>query len=227
MATYKNDTSSDTLLFEQFQKFVDMYEQFQIFLDMVEQLKNFLALEPHAMSTSSNKGFASLSKWILDSGATHHMSYLLSQFISLNPNSSKSIVAANGDSMPLACIGLVDTTFVALSDVYYIPSLTMNLAFVGKNCDSGCDVKFAVFNCFIYDQKTQEVVGSGHRQGDLYVLDHFRDIHDTASSSVDFPEATPTVTQPLPMTTQSSPEVAVAPPPNIRPTRIRKSTKKR
>ncbi|GJY00609.1 hypothetical protein Tco_0357627 [Tanacetum coccineum] len=86
------------------------------------------------------------------------MSYLMSQFISLNLNFSKSIVAANGDSMPLAGIGSVDTPSVALSDVYYIPSLTINLA--------------------------SEVAETGHRQGDLYVLDHFRDIPDTVSFSV-------------------------------------------
>ncbi|GKD42492.1 retrovirus-related pol polyprotein from transposon TNT 1-94, partial [Tanacetum coccineum] len=136
------------------------------------------------MSTSPNKSFASFSKWILDSGATHHMSYLLSQFISLNLNSSKSIVAANGDSMPLGGIGSVDIPSVALFDVYYISNLTMNLASVSKICDSGCDVNFTVSDCSIYDRKTKEVVGTGHRQGDLYVLDHFRDIHDTASSSV-------------------------------------------
>ncbi|GKE32730.1 hypothetical protein Tco_1452052 [Tanacetum coccineum] len=113
------------------------------------------------------------------------MSHLLSQFIPLNLNSSKSIVAANGDSMLLTCIGLVDTPYVALFDVYYIPSLTMNLASISKICDSGCNVNFFVSDCPIYDQKTQKVVETGHRQGDLYVLDHFRDIHDTSSSSVD------------------------------------------
>ncbi|PWA98143.1 gag-pol polyprotein [Artemisia annua] len=61
----------------------------------------------------------------------------------------------------------------------------MNLASVSKICDSGYDVKFSVSDCSIYDRKTQEVVGTGHRQGDLYVLDHYRDIHDIASSSVD------------------------------------------
>ncbi|GJU32336.1 uncharacterized mitochondrial protein-like protein [Tanacetum coccineum] len=138
------------------------------------------------MSTSSSKDFtSSFSKWILDTGATHHMSYLMLQFISLNLNSSKSIMAANGDSMPLAGIGSVDTPFVSLSDVYYIPSLTMNLAYVSKICDFGCDVNFSVFNCCIYDRKTQKVVGKGHWKGNLYILDHFRDIHDTASSSVD------------------------------------------
>ncbi|GJV72017.1 retrovirus-related pol polyprotein from transposon TNT 1-94 [Tanacetum coccineum] len=185
MDTCKNGLESDALLFEQFQKFINMYEQFQIFLDMIEQLKKFFAFEPHAMSTSLNKGFTSFSKWILDSGATNHMSYLLSQFISLNLNSSKSIVAANGDSMSLAGIGSADTYSVALSNVYYIPNLTMNLASVSKICDSGYDVNFSVCDCSIYDRKTHEVVGKGHMQGDLYVLDHFRDIHATASSSVD------------------------------------------
>ncbi|GKD09298.1 gag-pol polyprotein [Tanacetum coccineum] len=67
-------------------------------------------------------------------------------------------MAANGDSMPLAGIGSVDTPSVALSDVYYIPSLTIDLA--------------------------SEVAETGHRQGDLYVLDHFKDIPDTVSFSV-------------------------------------------
>ncbi|GJU36480.1 putative mitochondrial protein [Tanacetum coccineum] len=127
---------------------------------MLKQLKNFLDLQPHAMSTSSGKCFASSSsKWILDSGAIHHMSYLMSQFISLNLNSSKSIVAANGNYMPLTGIGSVNTPSVALSGVYYILSLTMNLASVSKICDSGCDVNFSVSDCSIYDQKTQKVVG--------------------------------------------------------------------
>ncbi|GKB85423.1 gag-pol polyprotein [Tanacetum coccineum] len=63
------------------------------------------------------------------------MSHLLAQFISLNLNSSKSVMAANGDSMPLASIGSVDTPYVALSDVYCILSLTMNLPSISKVCD--------------------------------------------------------------------------------------------
>ncbi|GKB17686.1 gag-pol polyprotein [Tanacetum coccineum] len=93
MDSCNNVWKSNTLLFEQFQKFVEMYEHFEIFLDTIEKLKKFFAFEPHAMSTSLNK-------------------------------------AANGDSMPLAGIGSVDTHSVALSDVYYIPNLTMNLASV-------------------------------------------------------------------------------------------------
>ncbi|GJY30724.1 DnaJ protein P58IPK [Tanacetum coccineum] len=74
----------------------------------------------------------------------------------------------------LICIGSVDTPSIALSGVYYMPSLTMNLDPISKICDSGCDVKFFVSYCFIYDRKTQKVAGTGHKQENLYVLDHFR-----------------------------------------------------
>ncbi|GKB59858.1 gag-pol polyprotein, partial [Tanacetum coccineum] len=145
MDTCQNVLQSNTSLFEQFQKFIEIYEQFEIFLNMLKQLKNFQAFRPHAMSTLSNKCFASsFCKWISDSSATHHMSYIMSQFILLNLNSSKSVVTANGDSMALAGIGSVDTPCVALSDVYYIPSLTINLASISKIYDSGCDVNFSV-----------------------------------------------------------------------------------
>ncbi|GJZ95556.1 gag-pol polyprotein [Tanacetum coccineum] len=186
MDTSKNVLKSDTSLFEQFQKFVDMYAKFKIILDLLEQHKKFLALHPHAMSTSYNKELtSSFFKWILDSGATHHMSNILLQFISLSLNSLKSIMAANGESMTLAGIGSIDTPSVSLSDVYYIPSLTMNLASVSKICDSGGDVNFSVSDCSIYDRETHEMVRTSHRQGYLYILDHFRNIHDTTSSSVD------------------------------------------
>nr|GEZ34513.1 Gag-Pol polyprotein [Tanacetum cinerariifolium] len=82
-------------------------------------------------------------------------------------------------------VGSVDTPSIALSDVYYILSLTTNLASVSKICDSKCDFNFSVSNCSIYDRKTQKVIGTGHRKVNLYVLDHFRDVHSTASSSVD------------------------------------------
>ncbi|GJZ69781.1 hypothetical protein Tco_0633331 [Tanacetum coccineum] len=71
-------------------------------------------------------------------------------------------MAANGDSMPLGGIGSVDTPSIDLSDVYYIPGLTVNLKSVSKICDSRCDDKFSISDCFIYDWKIQEVVGTCH-----------------------------------------------------------------
>ncbi|GJV16264.1 gag-pol polyprotein [Tanacetum coccineum] len=146
-------------------------------------LSHVIDFKPRALSTSDDKHLISaFSKLILDSGVTHHMSHILSQFILMNIYSSKSIVAANSDSMPLASVGSVDTPSIALSDVYYIPSLAMNLASVSKICDSRYDVKFSVSDCSIYDRQTHDVVGTSHGQGDLYVLDHFKDIYDITSS---------------------------------------------
>ncbi|GJZ65759.1 retrovirus-related pol polyprotein from transposon TNT 1-94 [Tanacetum coccineum] len=45
----------------------------------------------------------------------------------------------DSDLVSLNSIGSVDTPSVALSDVYYIPNLTMNLASVSKIYDSRCD----------------------------------------------------------------------------------------
>jgi hypothetical protein len=49
--------------------------------DLAEQFQKFLATQPHATSVSSIKGLTPFnlsgtsSIWILDSGASHHMSY--------------------------------------------------------------------------------------------------------------------------------------------------------
>ena len=94
-------------------------------------------------------------------------------------------MAANGDSVPLSSVGLVATPSVSLSNVYFIPSLSMNLAYVGQICNSGHDVWFYVSNCFIHDRQIQEVIGTCRREGGLYVLDNFKDPSDITVSTVD------------------------------------------
>ncbi|GKC54120.1 gag-pol polyprotein [Tanacetum coccineum] len=49
---------------------------------------------------------------------------------SLHSKISTVVIVGVGDSMPFERIGSIDTPSVALSDVYYIPSLTMKLASV-------------------------------------------------------------------------------------------------
>ncbi|PWA55994.1 Achaete-scute transcription factor-related protein [Artemisia annua] len=126
-------------------------------------------------------------------------------------------------------IGLVDTPSVALSDVYYIPSHTMNLSSVSKIFDSRCDVKFSVFDCSKYARKTQEVV-----EPPLVLSPIIRELvpetietptttpqttTTTKTPHVIISEATSTTSQPPTTNTQSSPEVAIVPLPNVRPIR--------
>ncbi|TXG53094.1 hypothetical protein EZV62_022263 [Acer yangbiense] len=76
---------------------------------IADQFQKLLATQLHAMSTSSPKDLLSSSSssmsssiWVLDSGATHHMSPDLSSFVSLCPTSSVSVMTVDGSPIPLA-----------------------------------------------------------------------------------------------------------------------------
>ncbi|PON97250.1 LOW QUALITY PROTEIN: hypothetical protein TorRG33x02_070060 [Trema orientale] len=114
---------------------------------MLEQFQKFFA-QPHTMSASSHIGLSSSSSagmttsvWVLDSGASHHMSPNLSSFVSLSHKSSVSIVTADSTHMPTG-IGSVVTPYFCLPNVYHIPNLTLNLISVSQLCDSSYLVSF-------------------------------------------------------------------------------------
>jgi hypothetical protein len=77
------------------------------------------------------------SKWVLDSGASHHMSLDSSYFISVSPLSSIPVITVDGTPMPLAGVGYVVTPHLSLSNVYFILKLKLNLASVGQIYDFG------------------------------------------------------------------------------------------
>ncbi|KAI3815242.1 hypothetical protein L1987_14903 [Smallanthus sonchifolius] len=134
-----------------------------------EQFRQFLAANPTAMSaaglSSSGTSGISSSLWILDSGASHHMSPYLSSFLSLSHVSHVSVMSASATSMLVEGVGSVSTPYVSLNDVYYIPKLALNLA---------------------SDQHTQRVIGIGRRVEDLYVLEELKvSTPGVAASSVD------------------------------------------
>ncbi|XP_050213155.1 uncharacterized protein LOC126664688 [Mercurialis annua] len=110
---------------------------------MIEQFQQFLASQPHAMSASSQIGLSSnlsgvsSSSWILDYGASNHMSHNLSSFTSLIPKVYVLVMNASGTPIPLQVVGSFITPSLSLSNVYHIPSLTLNLASVGQICDNG------------------------------------------------------------------------------------------
>jgi len=80
---------------------------------------------PHSSSCMSH------FEWVLDSGASHHMSLDSSLFTSVSPLSSIPVMTADDTSMPLAGVGSIVTPHLSLPNVYLIPKLKLNLAFVG------------------------------------------------------------------------------------------------
>ncbi|XP_042472527.1 uncharacterized protein LOC122055222 [Zingiber officinale] len=85
-----------------------------------------------------------------------------SSHISLS-SSSASVMTDDGTPMPLLGVGSVVTTCLCFPNVYFIPSLTLNL---------------------VSDPQSQKVIGIGRRQEGLYVLDKLQ-VPDVAASSID------------------------------------------
>ena len=101
---------------------------------------------PHSSSGMSH------SKWVLDSGASHHMSQNSSSFTFVSHLSSIPVMTADDTPMPLTSVGSVVTSHLSLSNVYLIPKLKLNPASVGQLCDSGDYlVMFSGLFCCIQD----------------------------------------------------------------------------
>jgi len=115
------------------------------------------------------------SEWVLDSGASHHMSLDSSSFTSVSPSSSIPVMTADGTPMPLAGVGSVVTPHLSLTNVYLIPNLKLNLASVGQICDSyDYLVMFSGSFCCVQDLHSQKLIGTGHRENGLYILDELK-----------------------------------------------------
>lgn len=161
--------------------------QFQKFLASQSLSQNMTAPQSQhfAMSAPSISGLNS-PLWILDSGASYHMSHDCSSFISMSFDSrSPSILTADGTPLPLTGIGTIQTTHVSLPNVYCIPKLTMNLVSVGQLCDLGYLVHFSSTTCSVQDPNSKKLIGTGRRQGGLYVLDDLHIPSHAAAASID------------------------------------------
>jgi hypothetical protein len=149
---------------------------------LAEQFQKFLSLQPQEMSASSSTGQLphstsgmSHSEWVLDSGASHHMSPDSSSFTFVSPLSSIPIMTADDTLMPLAGVGSVVTPHLSLPNVYLIPKLKLNLASVGQICDSSDYlVMFSGFFCCVQDLQSQKLIGTGRRENGLYILDELK-----------------------------------------------------
>ena len=81
-------------------------------------------------------------------------------------------------------IGSIATSAFTLPDVYYIPSLALNIVSVSQLCKAGFLISFTSSNCSIQDPHSQKVIGTGHRHGGLYLLETLK-VSEVAASTVD------------------------------------------
>ncbi|KAJ2943165.1 hypothetical protein O0L34_g18874 [Tuta absoluta] len=121
---------------------------------------------------------AESSEWLLDSGATAHMSNDLKWFSSIK-KCKQMVSVANGAT--LMCYGRgevripMKSKVQTVTDTMFVSDLSANLISIGKLSEKAFDInlKRNSNKCYILDRKSQVVASATKREG-VYVLD---DVH--------------------------------------------------
>ena len=113
--------------------------------------------------------------WILDSGASRHMTSKKDWYSSWKPLQEPiNVIVGNNAKCPAEGLGTI--SFVAatgeekkLSDVLYVPQIKRNLISIGVITDRGLEVRFKKTEAEILDS-AGKLVGKGVRRNNLYEL---------------------------------------------------------
>jgi len=123
-----------------------------------------------ALSTSTS---VMNNTWIIDSGATKHMTCNSRQVPSLKTSAQTEVNVANGNVAPVIGEGTVSLTdTMELDTVLVVPSLNYNLLSVAQiTLTLHCLVIFLALFCVFKDIRTRKTIGYGIRRGKLYYLE--------------------------------------------------------
>nr|KAJ0188860.1 hypothetical protein LSAT_V11C900465450 [Lactuca sativa] len=138
-------------------------EHFKEGLDMTNNYK-----QPMANMAGRNDIF---DGWIVDSGATEHMTHRLDFLFNKIQNSKNSpVVIPSGDKVSV--MGEGEHTFpggVNIKGVLFVPNFNYNLLSVGKLADDlNCAVTFFPGFFVMQELGTKHMIGAGNRSGGLY-----------------------------------------------------------
>ncbi|CAM8896855.1 unnamed protein product [Rhodiola kirilowii] len=128
-----------------------------------------------AQSGTSNTCLVSTSpQWVIDSGATDHMTGNPALFSSFSSHHSHPPVSlADGTQSPVVGSGTVNpTSSLSLTSVLSLPKLSFNLMSVSRLTRSlNCCATFFPDHCVFQDLSTKKIIGKGRQSAGLYILD--------------------------------------------------------
>lgn len=134
---------------------------------------NSIISNPTALSSSSSPTFGKISDhWVVDFGATDHITHSLHNFVSNHTISPVFMSLPNGQKTIATIYGTVQLSpSLILHDVYYIPTFHVNFISVTQLLDTTIyDVFFTINGCFILQISTQTMIGAAEKFGGLFVL---------------------------------------------------------
>ena len=125
---------------------------------------------PSSLSSKVNSTYS--NKWVIDSGATDHITSSLELLHKISPSPYSSIALPNGNKVPIDAIGSVQFgSNLSLSKVLHVPSFCVNLLSVSKMTKySNCSITFFPDFCFLPDLATKKTIGLGRQCDGLYYL---------------------------------------------------------
>lgn len=115
------------------------------------------------------------SKWVIDSGASDHMTGNPTLFSSLDKHTSSShVTIADGSTPHVLGSGTIELTpSVSLSSVLSLPNFSFNLLSVSKITRAlKCCVSFFPDYCVFQDLSTKKIIGRGRESDGLYIFEH-------------------------------------------------------
>ena len=157
-------------------------EMYQGILEALQQSKfgsqptvNAVTTAPFAMhspAASSQLGKPS-NLWILDTGATDHITFDLSFFTTYQNIIPVSVSLPNGSQVLASISGsVVISPSITIHQVLYIPCFQVNLISVTKLASTNkCHLRFTTNSCQILQNHSLETIGTAKLQRGLYVID--------------------------------------------------------
>lgn len=122
---------------------------------------------------SVNTDVKAINAWVIDSGATNHISHQRSSFTTFKTLPDTNVTLPNGVLVNIVGIGDIKLgSHIVLTDVLFIPQFKFNLLSV--SCITKklhCRVWFDEFSCGIQDPTRALMIGMGREVSNLYFLD--------------------------------------------------------